>query len=323
VLQRRPDLPTWPLATRDALDLGVTPGQLAGPGWSSPLRGVHRPATAESAPSARQRILDVAELLPVGAAIGGWAAAHQLGADELDGRGWSGHEVEPVPVVLPPPLLIRHRPELVRWRSPLADEELVEVDGVPCTAEVRTGFDLVRTRDLRSGVVCLDILGRQIGLDPALVLAHAAARRRWKGRPRVAPAVALADPRALSTGETRLRLVWVLDAQLPRPEVNPTVRDATGFVLGIGDLLDPGSALLGEYDGEGHRELDQHVADNAREEWLEAAGLVVVRACGPDLWPSNRARTVARLHAGYRRGLGRDRSKDSWTWTPAAAPPLG
>jgi hypothetical protein len=300
--------------------MGVTPGQLAGPGWSSPLRGVHRPASAESLPSPRERILDIAELLPAGAAIGGWAAAHLLGADELDGRGWSGHEVEPVPVVLPPPLLIRARPELVRWRSALADDERVEVDGVPCTVAVRTGFDLVRTRDLRSGVICLDVLGRQVGLDPASVLAHAVPRRRWKGRPRVAPAVDLADPRALSTGETRLRLVWVLDAGLPRPQVNPTLRDTTGFTLGMGDLLDPESALLGEYDGEGHRELDQHVADNAREEWLENAGLVVVRAAAPDVWSVNRTRTVARLRTGYRRGLQRDRSKDTWTWTPASPP---
>ena len=305
-----------PLTTCDARALGVTPGQLAGPGWSSPSRGVHRPATSEGEPSPLQRILDVAELLPPGAAIGGWAAAHLLGASELDGRGWSGRVLQPVPVILPPPLLIRTRPGIVRWRSELADDERVDVGGVVCSTAVRTGFDLVRLCDLRNGVVCLDAMGRQVGLSPAAVLAHAAVRRRWRGRPRIAPAVGLADPRALSTGETRLRLVWMLDAGLPRPEVNPTVTDLGGFILGMGDLLEPESALLAEYDGAGHRELGRHVADNAREEWLEDAGLVVVRASAPDVWPTNRARTVLRLHTARRRGLRRDRARDRWTWVP-------
>ena len=304
-----------PLSTRDARALGVTPGQLAGPGWASPTRGLHRPACPEER-SPRQRILDVAELLPVGAAIGGWAAAHLLGALDLDGRGWSGQEVEPVPVVLPPPVLIRARPELERWRSTLTDDEVVQIDGVPCTSPVRTGFDLVRSRDLRSGVVCLDVLGRQIGLHPVDVLAHSEARRRWRGRPRVAGAVELADPRALSTGETRFRLVWVLDAGLPLPQVNPTLRTPDGFLLGIADLLDTEAGLVGEYDGEGHRELDRHVLDNAREEWFEDAGLVVVRACAPDVRAANRARSALRLRTAFHRGLARDRARDRWTWVP-------
>ena len=304
-----------PLSTRDARALGVTPGQLAGPGWASPTRGLHRPACPDER-SPRQRILDVAELLPVGAAIGGWAAAHLLGAVDLDGRGWSGQEVEPVPVVLPPPVLIRARPELERWRSTLTDDEVVQIDGVPCTSPVRTGFDLVRSRDLRSGVVCLDVLGRQIGLHPVDVLAHSEARRRWRGRPRVAGAVELADPRALSTGETRFRLVWVLDAGLPLPQVNPTLRTPDGFLLGVADLLDPEAGLVGEYDGEGHRELDRHVLDNAREEWFEDAGLVVVRACAPDVRAANRARSALRLRTAFHRRLARDRARDRWTWVP-------
>jgi hypothetical protein len=45
--------------------------------------------------------------------------------------------------------------------------------------------------------------------------------------------------------------------------------------------------------------------------------LVVVRAGAPDLWPSNRRRTVLRLQTGHRRAAARDRSADTWTWTPA------
>jgi hypothetical protein len=307
--------PVRPLSTRDARALGVTPGQLAGAGWASPTRGLHRP-TGRVEYSPTQRIYDVAELLPLGAAIGGWAAAHLLGARDLDGRGWSGQEVEPVPVVLPPPVLIRARPGLVRWRSAVTDDEVVEVDGVPCTSPVRTGYDLVRSRDLRNGVGCLDVLGRQIGLRPMDVLAHSEARRRWRGRPRVARAVELSDPRALSTGETRFRLVWILDAGLPHPQVNPTLRTPDGFLLGMADLLDPEAGLVGEYDGAGHRELERHVLDNAREEWMEDTGLIVVRACAPDVRVANRARSALRLRIAFHRGLARDRARDRWTWVP-------
>ena len=315
---------TASLRTCEALALGVTPGELAGPRWHTPSRGVQRPTgPVDHEPLALlpgQRLYDVAELLPGGAAIGGWGAAYLLGARDLDGRGDSGVELEPVPVVLPPPLLVRARQGIVRWRSDLDAEDVVVVDGIPCTAPPRTGFDLARRLPLRRGVVALDVLGRQVSVSPAAVLDYRHRHRRWRGVPRVDAAVSLADPRALSTGETRLRLLWVLDAGLPAPEVNPSIRGLDGFLLGMGDLLDPEAGMLGEYDGADHRELMAQAVDNAREEWLEDSGLIVVRAGSPDLWVDNRRRTVLRLQTAHRRGLGRDRSRDRWTWNPH--PPL-
>ncbi|HEX4699972.1 MAG TPA: hypothetical protein VH857_11510 [Actinomycetes bacterium] len=304
------------LRRADAYGVGVTRGRLAGPGWVMPLRGVVRPAGGP-APTPLQRIWDVAELLPSGAALGGWSAAYLLGATDLDGRGPSGTESRPVPVVLPPPLLIRARPELVRWRSDLEEGDVIEIDGVPCTTGSRTGFDLARLGTLRAGVIALDVLGRQAVVRPSAVLAYARRHPRWRGKPQSYEAVRLADPRARSSGETRLRLTWVLDAGLPVPEANATIRGPDGILLGIGDLLDPEAGLLGEYDGAGHRDERQHALDNAREEWFEDNGLVVVRASAPDLWPANRRRTVLRLQTGHRRASARDRNADTWTWTPA------
>ena len=308
-------LPAWEL-----LDIGVTPGELAGPGWSSPYRGVHRPADPTRVASPLQRIMDVAELLPVGAALGGWAAAYLLGATEMDGRGWSGQQVQPVPVVLPPPVLIRARTGLTRWRSVLGDDDVVVVDGIPVTSAVRTGFDLVRRSQLRDGVTVLDLLGRQLRLSPDAVSSYAQRHRKWRGLPRVAPAVELADIRARSAGETRLRLTWILDAQLPRPEVNPRVFDLDGQLVAEADLLDPEAGVVVEHDGSQHRELANHVLDNAREEWVEDTGLIVVRTCSPDLWVENRRRTVLRLQVAHRRGSSRDRNRDRWTWTPQDLP---
>jgi len=75
-----------------------------------------------------------------------------------------------------------------------------------------------------------------------------------------------------------------------------------------------------EYDGatwrsdraHGHRNRDQHREDNAREERLERAGLVVVRVEKRDL-THHRTRLGERILSAYADGLRRDRSRDRWT----------
>ena len=57
-----------------------------------------------------------------------------------------------------------------------------------------------------------------------------------------------------SVRETAFRMFWIFDCGLPDPVVNAVVRDTSGRLLGIGDLLDPATGLLGEYDGAQHRE---------------------------------------------------------------------
>ena len=92
--------PQASLRTTERLALGVTPKELRGPRWRTPFRGVHTPAVASPTPPA-QRVLDAAELVPAGGAIGGWAAGWLLGATDLDGPGRSGRETEEVVVVVP------------------------------------------------------------------------------------------------------------------------------------------------------------------------------------------------------------------------------
>ncbi len=192
-------------------------------------------------------------------------------------------------------------------------------DGIPCCTAVRAAFDHARRTPLREGVVGLDVFGRRLGLSPADVLAYAERHRGWQGLPLLRRGAALADPRALSPGETRLRLMWVLDAGLPVPEVNADVFGIDGGFLGMVDLLDPEAGFIGEYDGAYHRDALQHAHDNAREEWLEDTGLTVVRAGGHDLGPF-RIRTVRRLQTGHARGRRRDRARDRWTWRQRPQP---
>ena len=137
----------------------------------------------------------------------------------------------------------------------------------------------------------------------------------WSGIRQVRQALRLADPSVRSPWETRLRMVYVLEAGLPAPLVNCSVYDRRGRLLGIADLLDEEAGLVVEYDGSGHRDQRRHNSDNEREEAFERAGLVVVRVDHYD-YRYKRAGMIARLRDGHRRGMLRDRRRDRWTITP-------
>ncbi len=62
---------------------------------------------------------------------------------------------------------------------------------------------------------------------------------RWRRTHRVSWALRHASELSRSPNETRMRLIWVLDARLPAPLVNQDVFDRTGRLIGVADLLRP------------------------------------------------------------------------------------
>jgi very-short-patch-repair endonuclease len=69
--------------------------------------------------------------------------------------------------------------------------------------------------------------------------------------------------------ETRLR--WVLlQADLPRPEVQTDLHDPDGRFVGRADLYFPAARLIVEYDGGNHRE--RLASDDRRQNLLMNAG---------------------------------------------------
>ena len=310
------DTPDQALRTAELYALGVGRGELAGPGWRNPFRGVHRPEAPTDGPL--QRVYDAAELLVPGAAIGGWAAGYLLGAHELDGLGRAGREPEPVMLLTPTRQHPCPRPGVRTFRSKLDPDDVVEINGIPVTAPLRTAFDLARASSLEDGVVAVDALARAARIDLHHLAGYVRRHPRFRGVPVAREVVALADPRARSSGESRLRVVWIVDARLPRPEVNPLILTPLGEVVAMTDLLDPLSGLVGEYDGSTHRELDEHTTDNGREEDMEDRGLVVVRATSLDVGP-RRPGLVRRLLTGHRRA--QESRRRSWGWAPTRPPP--
>jgi hypothetical protein len=307
-----------PFSRGDLSILGVGWREVAGPLWRRPFRNVHVwSATDPGEP--RQRALDAAPLLPDDGAVGGWAAAAIGNNGELDGRGATGAEEQPVLLCLPRELRIRRSAAVLPWRSRLDPEDVVVVDGVRVTMPVRTAFDIARKGTLEAGVTAIDYLGRGRPDFLELLDGYTRAHLSLHGARRVLAALRLASCRSLSAGETRLRLLWVRDAGLCPPEVNCVVRSDDGFLLGMPDLLDTEHGVFGEYDGAGHRQLDQHTQDNAREEWIEHAGGIVVRATGPDLGKFRR-RSLSRLHAAHNRGRAQRSDRRGWTWEPGPIP---
>jgi hypothetical protein len=290
---------------------GVTEAELRAGLWAQ----VHprRYAWAATQPEhPRQRALVAASVCPDDGALGGWAAAFLLGARQLDGSTPDPDEFVPALVCMP---RMRRRPwwDGVRpFRSELDAADVADVGGVRVTSPLRTAFDLARlASSLTEAVVALDVMARDLDVDPGEVRAYAAERRRWRGTPRARAATGLVDARSASPQESRFRMLWVLDAGLPRPLCNWPVEDGAGNLLGVVDLLDVDAATAGEYDGAEHAAPERRSLDYARQEDLERHRLTVVRAAGPDLG-KYRTRTVQRLRLQHERGRRRDRARDRW-----------
>jgi hypothetical protein len=279
-----------------------------GPLWRRPHHGVLAWVGSDE-DDPRQRILAASAAVD-GLPLAGWAAAYLHGATELDGQANDGTAL---PVLFCPGTsgARRPRPGLQPWRSTLEPRDVVQIDRIPCTSLNRTAFDLARQADsLHDAVADLDVMLRSTKLSqPDLAKYIERQGRRW-GVVQARGALMLLDPFALSRPESRLRVLWVEDAGLPRPLVNAAVYDkVSGRRIGAPDLLDPESGLASEYDGDYHWELGQSTADNRRQERLESLGLTIVRVTALDM--HDPATLVQRLQEGYVRAR-RVRRRNWW-----------
>jgi hypothetical protein len=123
---------------------------------------------------------------------------------------------------------------------------------------------------LHAGLVSMDELREHVDEHPGV-----------KGVARLRRVVGLAEPKAESAMETRLRMLLVL-ARLPPPEVQVLVHDDQGHFLGRPDLLYSRQRLAIEYDGGNHRE--RMVDDNRRQNGLVGAGLRLLRFTAADVY---------------------------------------
>ncbi|HEX7187558.1 MAG TPA: hypothetical protein VF423_04975, partial [Actinomycetes bacterium] len=300
----------------DAASLGLPRHELLSPRWARLGRGVY--GWSELDPlDARVRIEAVLLDLPSYAVIGGWASLWWQGARTLDGRtGPGGTTPVPILVHVGPTGHLRRRTGIDVDRSRLPASEVVETRGVRVSVATRAVVDVMCRDGPEEGLVAGDA-ACAAGLTSATHVVQLVERSPGiRGIPRARLVAPLLSARSRSVPESRFRFVWVVEAGLPVPLVNaPVVDSENGWLVGEVDLLDDGAGMAGEYDGAHHRELDQHTADNIREEGIDGLNITVVRATSIDLWP-RRPQLVRRLAARRAQALGRDRSRDRWGVRP-------
>ena len=222
--------------------------------------------------------------LPPGGAVTGWASLRLGGGGFFDGLDADGVTPLAVPLVLPPGSDIRRGTGYSVARERLGADELAVLQGVRCTTAMRAVFDEARRREsVRDAVVVVD-MALAAGLIDLPGLDHyLSSKKGWPGIRRVLAARQLADGRSLSPQETRMRLIWILDAGLPAPRCNWPVADARGSWIGRPDLLCEELAVVGEFDGADHRSRRRHRSDARREDLFRRAGLESFTLVGADL----------------------------------------
>jgi hypothetical protein len=231
-----------------------------------------------------QRVLEQSVRLPPHGAVTGWAACRMRGAAYFDGLAPDGATIKPVPLAVGEHTSIRRDHRISVSRERLDPREVSIVQGVPCTKIRRALFDEMRdARDEREAVVAMDMVAAAELVSISQMRTYVDSRAGWKGVPQVRRALDLADENSMSPNETRMRLIWLLDAELPAPLCNQPVFDLGGRLIGIADLLDPVAGVVGEYDGAAHRGARRHRRDVMREDLFRRAGLEYFKIVGLDL----------------------------------------
>ncbi|MFT4010551.1 MAG: hypothetical protein QM655_10980 [Nocardioidaceae bacterium] len=233
-------------------------GRVRRAGWVRVGHGQHRPAGAGPEPDLAAWIT----ALPEGASFTHLTAASLYGL-------WLPPTPKDLPlfVCLPPGANRVRRPEIRSLRvDPVGRSRPVR--GVPVVSPEEVLMSCAR--DL--GVLDLVVLGDSLlhrGLTDLDRLA-ALARNRRPGVLVLRSVLGWMSPCAESPWESLLRVLH----QSAGIEVVPqhTVHDSRGRFVARGDLWLPGTRMLHEYDGAGHRDRATHVRDLDRDRRLLAAG---------------------------------------------------
>jgi very-short-patch-repair endonuclease len=268
---RMEEVAGWPLAFRGTAAVAaglVTPDVLRGPRFLRLFPNTYIRTPEDGPPELLVRSLAAYRYLDGRGVLSGYSAAEVLGAS-------CGPRDAPAEVTVPD-LGQRALPGLLVHRSSLFPGEVAEVNGLRVTSPVRTAYDLARRGDLVERVVAVDRLANVHRFSPDLLLHFAARYRRFRGNDLIPEVLAHADRRAGSPMETRLRML-VVQAGLPKPEVQWVVQDALTRTAVWLDLAWPELMIGIEYEGEGHTDRDQVLRDIGRYTGLVDKGWRIYR----------------------------------------------
>jgi len=263
-----------------------------------------------------QRILEQSVRVRAFGAVTAWASLRWRGASFFDGTSHGGTRQLPVPLVVAASK-IRPDERVTVSLDQLMQRERRLVGEVWCTPVQRALFDeMRRTGRVREAVVAMDMAAAAGLISVALMRRYVVERAGWTGVPLVREALDLAIDDSRSPPETRMRLVWRLDAGLPPPLCNQPVFDLAGRLLGYPDIFDPVAGLVGEYQGADHKSLERHRLDVEREERLRDHGLEVFEVVGGEL--GDRGLAAQRMLNARARARFENQDRRRWTLEPPA-----
>lgn len=254
----------------DALERGLlTKNQLYSSAWRPVLRGVF---ADPDLPLTHVTMCRAAQLvMPPEAVIAGRSAAALHGVPYLGGA-------DPVEVIVPPGIRFGPVAGLIIRSTRLGDTDVQRQGGIRCTTSGRTCWDIASGlfgHDLIESVVFLDAMLRTGTVDPGVAYRQfAMGRPRPRGFARARQAYLLADSRAESPPESRLRVSLVL-AGIPKPVPQYEITMDGRFVARV-DLAWHDHRLAVEYDGHWHADAAQLRKDRRRLNRLVTAGWTVL-----------------------------------------------
>jgi very-short-patch-repair endonuclease len=264
-------VPGWPAAFRGSAAVAavlLTPGELRGKRYLRLFPDTYITASDDGPPDLTLRSHAAYRYVEGNGVLSGYSAAEILGAS-------CGPWDAPAEVTVPHRGQ-RSRPGLVVHRTSLYPGEITEVKGLKLTSPLRTAYDLARRGDLVERVVAVDRLANVHRFDPNLLLNFSARFRGARGNELVPLVLAHADRRAGSPMETRLRML-IVEAGLPRPQVQWVVQDEHSRTAVWLDLAWPERMIGIEYEGESHTAPDQVLRDVGRHTGLVDKGWRIYR----------------------------------------------
>ncbi|GAA3060614.1 hypothetical protein GCM10010464_26380 [Pseudonocardia yunnanensis] len=223
--------------------------------------------------------------LPAGAVITGRSAATIRGVP----LSWPDDDVQ---VLAPPEMRLGHRGGLNVRRTGIEHVDWEPWAGGRLATPMRLALDLLLGRALPDAVADLDAVLRARLVERAAV-AMMVAQRSDNGIVVARRAVELADPRAESLPESKLRVHLVLDGLAPVPQY--WIQDAGGRIARV-DLAFPEHKIAIEYDGD-WRDGETWALNRDRDRLnrVHAAGWDVVFVTAPLL--RDRGRLVRTVRA--------------------------
>lgn len=222
--------------------------------------------------------------------LGYWTAA--MVRDLWAPRAWKVHVIVPRTASARSTALHVHRPRI-------REGDVGDVGPFRVTTWARTIVDCADIASQRQVEALLDRSLQLRVYDHGEMLAAVDAARRRRGRTRLVRAldVLAADP-VVFRSWTERRVRDGLRPLLPPAQVNHRFdRGGTSYEL---DLFWPEAMLNVEIDGPHHEQPFQRRLDAARDAWLEAQGVLVLRYPVAVAWPERIAREVGPLLAARR-----------------------